>query len=462
MAATADPQLRPRAVRDHCLAPARAQPGVSRYGRMFPGLEPLRSGEAFIAEEGRRAVSGAASPFVDAGAAEEDPAAPAAGWPFFGQFVAHDLTADRSALSSRVEIDSLVNVRAPRLDLESVYGRGPADQPYLYTRSDPAKLLVGRDPAGRPADVPRNAEGVALVGDPRNDVHQPISQLHVAFLAAHNRLVDDLRARGAAEDRLFATAQRLLRWHYQWIVLEDYLPRLVGDVLAREARDAPATPFGDEPPFIPVEFADAAFRYGHSQIRDSYRLNGSMPARRLFPELMGFRPVPLEHAADWGLLFDLPGREPAPQRARRIDGRLVPSLIRLPAEITGELAAAEHQSLAVRDLQRGIATGLPSGESVARHLGVEPLTEAEAGVADLEWVGETPLWFYVLKEAEAREGGHRLGPVGGRIVAEVLAGVMGADPDAYRAEPGWRPELAGPDGRFGLGELLAFAAGDGP
>jgi hypothetical protein len=451
----------PRPARDHCLAPGRgddAPAGASRYGRLFPDLPALRDGAEVLSREGRRAIADDESPFVatDAPGDPETDAQTPAGWPVFAQFVAHDLTADRSALAVRAEVADLRNVRAPRLNLECVYGRGPADQPYLYSRHDPAKLL-----AGPGDDVPRNPEGVALVADPRNDVHQPIAQLHLAFLRAHGRIVDRLRADGTPEAALFEEAQRSLRWHFQWILLHDFLPTLVGPELAARMRDGGREHFlpgAGEDPFVPVEFADAAFRYGHSQVRERYAMNAAMAPARLFPDLLGFRPVPPEHVADWGMLFDLPGRPPAPQRAKRIDGRLVPSLIRLPTEITGDLAEAEHKSLAVRDLQRGLAVGLPSGEAVARHLGVAPLTEAELGVRHLGWTWETPLWFYVLKEAEVREGGERLGPVGGTIVAEVVTGVVDLDPTSFRAvDPGWRPTLPAAGATFTLADLLVLA-----
>lgn len=130
----------------------------------------------------------------------------------------------------------------------------------------------------------------------------------------------------------------------------------------------------------------------------------------LFPDLVGFGPVPDAHVADWALLFDLPGRPPAPQRARRIDGRLVPSLITLPEQITGDVEASEYRSLAIRDLQRGVATGLPSGEAVAAAMHEPPLDAAEVGVRDLGWTWETPLRFYLLKEAEVRTGGNASAP----------------------------------------------------
>ena len=223
------------AARDHCLAPGRGeeQPGAGRYGRLFDGLPALRDGESFFREQGRRAVAGQSSPFVDADDAEPvEAGCVAAGWPIFAQFLAHDLTADRSGLVSAVELDALRNARSARLNLESLYGRGPGDQPYLYSRQDPAKLLLGANDAGRFEDVPRNSEGLALLGDQRNDVHQPISQLHVAFIKSHNRVVDRLRHDGTRETELFTEAQRALRWHLHWIVLHDFLPGLVGHELA--------------------------------------------------------------------------------------------------------------------------------------------------------------------------------------------------------------------------------------
>ena len=161
-------------------------------------------------------------------------------------------------------------------------------------------------------------------------------------------------------------------WHYQWILLHDYLPALIGAELATElANEGPRYyALGDEP-YIPFEFADAAFRYGHSQIRHRYRINATMSGLPMFPDLMGFGAVPPERAVDWSLLFDLPGKPPA-QRAKRMDGRLPASLINLPAQITGDVDDEAYHSLAARDLQRGQAIGLPSGEAIARYIGAEP------------------------------------------------------------------------------------------
>ena len=280
------------------------------------------------------------------------------------------------------------------------------------------------------------------------------------MLHLHNGLVDRLRSDGVAEAELFASARRAATWHYQWVVLEDFLPRLAGAELAGELLAGGARHYRPDPgaAWIPLEFADAGYRYGHSQIRDRYQVNRDAEPVPLLPDLLGFRPVPAVLAVDWSFLFDLPGRPPA-QRAKRIDGRLAASLIQLPQAITGP-DADDYGSLAVRDLQRGQGVGLPSGETVARRMGFEPLTPEEVGLGAAGWYEETPLWFYLLKEAEHRAGGERLGPVGARLVGEVVVGIVDADGESFRAvDPGWRPTLpAAHAGRFGLADLLDFSA----
>jgi hypothetical protein len=230
--------------------------------------------------------------------------------------------------------------------------------------------------------------------------------------------------------------------------VHDFLPRLVGADLVDEVLTKGGTWFAPEPmqAFIPLEFADAAYRYGHGQIRHSYRLVEGGPAVPLFPDLVGFGPVPAGRRLDLAQIFDVPGRPPA-QRAKRLDGKLPASLIGLPHQVTGTVDTAAYQSLAVRDLLRGDTTGLPSGEEVAAAIGAP----AVAG----GWDHGTPLWYYILKEAEQFEDGNRLGPVGGRIVAEVLIGLLRADPASYLSlQPSFTPQLPASGPVFGLTDLL--------
>ena len=452
------------AVRDYCLAPSRpidAPLGGAegRYARMFD-LPALYCEPDALLELG---VKGGACDF-DAIAALVDAPMPdanvAAGWPVFGQFIAHDITADRSPVTHHDDEALLRNARSARLDLESVYGDGPIGNPFLFSRKDPAKMLLGLNDQDSADDLPRNQEGTALVGDPRQDVHLLISQMHVAMLKTHNRLVDRLREDGALEADLVAEARRALTWHYQWAVLFDFLPTTIGEERTRKLLEGGPRFFRPAGAVaIPFEFADAAFRYGHSQMRHSYRVQRGGTDLTLFPDLIGFRPVASDRVIDWSLLFDIAGEPPA-ARARPIDGCLPEPLLRLPIDITGQLDDQDFESLAVRDLQRGVATGLPSGEAVAGLVGEEPLRPDEVGLREFGWSGETPLWYYLLKEAEVREGGERLGPVGSLIVGEVLLGIVDGDPESFRSvDPSWRPTLPSriPD-RFGLADLLVAAS----
>jgi hypothetical protein len=439
---------------NHCLAPSRpvdapVDGASGRYERLFPDLRALEGeGDALLA-------LGAAGGICDGSKSCEDATETAAGWPMFGQFIAHDITADRSPLSHRAELSDAVNFRSPRADLECLYGAGQVGSPFLYRRDDPALLLLGRNDRGEEADLPRNAEGVALIGDPRNDVHLVVSQLHVAMIKVHNRLVEAARERGVATAEVFETARRETIWHYQWVIVNDYLPRLVGAELVESILEhGPRFYHPGGVPRIPLEFADAAFRYGHSQVRDSFELNSGSDALRLFPDLIGFRPVPAELVIDWRRLFDVSGARPA-QRAKVIDGRLARSLIELPAAITGEVELDAYQSLAGRDLERGHAYGLPSGEAVAQAMGEAPLADDPVGLRAAGWEGETPLWLYFLAESASLGRGEQLGPSGGRIVAEVLIGILDADRGSYRASrPDWTPTLPAREERFGLTDLL--------
>jgi hypothetical protein len=433
----------PHVPRDHCLAPERvdAPSGEGgRYGRMFD-LPALEADEDLLLE------LGAAGGFCDGGDCEGD-ARVEAGWPFFGQYVAHDLTADRSPLRAHTDLGALRNMRSPRANLESLYGGGPSGAPYLYSRDDPAKLLEND------GDLPRNQEGVALIGDPRNDVHVFMSQMQLAFIRAHNLLVDRLREDGVGDAELFDEARGALTWHYQWVILREFLPLLVGSELIDDVAATGARFYHpDGEPFIPLEFADAAYRYGHSQIRQLYQLQSDGPLYPVFPDLIGFGPVG-DHQVDWSLLFDVPSR-PRAQRAKPIDGQLPRSLIELPAAIAGAVDDDPYRSLATRDLERGQGTGLPSGEAVAQLTGADVLTEDELDLRRHGWNGETPLWLYILRESSARHDGDRLGEVGGRIVAEVLHGVIAADPESYLAvEPSWSPTLPARGETFRLADLL--------
>jgi hypothetical protein len=282
----------------------------------------------------------------------------------------------------------------------------------------------------------------------------------VRFAQLHNGLVDRLRDDGIAESALFDEARRATTWHYQHVIVREFLPGLIGAALTAELlADGPRLYRSDGDPYIPFEFADAAYRYGHAQIRDRYQVNERFGPCPVFPDLMGFGPVGPERTVDWTLQIDVEAHPPA-QRAKRIDARLPGPLIALPTQVSGSAPGTDYASLANRDLQRGHAVGLASGEAVADRLSVLALTPEQVGLAERGWTGETPLWFYILKEADVLHDGEQLGPVGGRIVGEVLVGIIDADPASFRSvDPGWTPTLpARRAGAFGLADILAPGA----
>jgi hypothetical protein len=368
-------------------------------------------------------------------------------WPFFGQFLAHDITSDRTPPGSDRHPHEITNFRTPKANLETLYGAGPAGTPYLYSKKDSAKLLL----ASSGLDVPRNQEGVALIGDARNDSHLFINQMHVAFAKLHNRVVDRLRVAGEADTDLFDRARRATTWHYQHIVLREFLPQVIGSSLASELIDDGPQFFRAHAgePSVPLEFAAAAYRYGHAQIRQRYQVNQHFGPVPMFPDLVGFGPVPPEHAVDWSLQIGT-----GAQRAKRIDMRLARALIELPPELSGVEPGDGYSSLAARDLARGPMAGLASGEAIARELGIVSLDAETIGLAADGWQYETPLWLYVLREAEILCGGEQLGPVGGRIVGEVIVGLLDHDRESFSAiDPAWQPWLAG-DGTFSLADVL--------
>ena len=315
-----------RIARDHCLAPGRVDAPThgGRYRLLFDGLPALSVDQAALHALGR--PGGPCDLGVDS---VEVDSRVAAVWPFFGQFIAHDITADRSPLADHAVVAELRNARAPRTNLEGVYGAGPVGAPYLYRADDPAKLLMSVGGY----DLPRNQEGIALLGDPRNDVHLFTSQMAVAFINLHNRLVDRLRHDETAEQDIFDEARRAAVWHYQHVIVREFLPLLIGSDLTAELLDSgPRLYRSDADPYIPFEFADAAYRYGHSQIRNRYQINQQFGPCPVFPDLMGFGPVAPEHTVDWTLQIDVAGHAPA-QRAKRIDGRLPAPLIALPTQV---------------------------------------------------------------------------------------------------------------------------------
>jgi hypothetical protein len=399
-----------------------------------------------------------------------------AGFTFIGQFLDHDITLDTTPLElQREDPNATVNFRTARYDLDSVYGRGPGDDPQLYEPNDPDRLLLKTNVNGV-LDVPRDGNGRAIIGDKRNDENLIIVQFHKAVIQFHNKIVEYVRAQGMRKEWVFETARRLTRWHYQWAVIHDFLPRFVGDELVGTNGTVYGEVAGKSPvinlsyykptnrdgrPFMPVEFAVAAYRFGHSLIRPFYVLNGSGVVDVFGSEggrnLNGGRPIPSDLAIDWkNILPDL--GNPDARKPRKIDTKLSIPLGNLPGSAVPPPDPTIN--LAVRNNRRGKKVGLPSGQQIAKAMRVTALSNTALGLTDPRWGGEAPLWFYILGEAELQQGGEQLGSVGGRIMAETLVGLLQRDPNSYLyLDPSWKPTapIAPTTGKFAFADLLRYA-----
>ena len=527
---------------------ARSRMFEGRFGRIFRSLPAAEWPREALFELGRKMT---ADPEEENGLPiapaekgdriqddEENSGIPA-GYTYLGQFIDHDITFDpASSLQQRNDPDALIDFRTPALDLDSVYGRGPDDQPYMY-EPDGRKFRLGRmlfenDKPSKLRDLPRTgdpgAPQRALIGDKRNDENVIVSQLHGVMLRFHNKLAD--KTPGAS----FAEIQRQVRWNYQWIVVNDFLVKICGQgtVHAILPHLKTCRPIWENEPklhfykyrdeaFMPIEFAAAAYRFGHSMVRPIYRLNqelkGGTPdearrgiAGRFFifagvqeRGLNGFDEFPKQWAIDWSLFFDINGSiknggTSRVQPAYKIDTALVNPLgflpeFSMPPKPAGTpLTTQELQSspkdaignpsnLAVRNLLRGMMMGLPSGQDVARAMGLTPICDddlriGKAVVADWKknpsvaelangaFARKAPLWYYVLAEAQFewqqraqlenskgdKEPIH-LGTVGGRIVAETLIGLLLADGHSFlRQDPNWKPDTI-----RSMGDLISEA-----
>ncbi len=405
-----------------------------------------------------------------------------AGFTYFGQFIDHDLTArtdreaDQAGLSisdgrgnlkpdfaplTPVEVVSRVfNARRPQFDLDSVYADGPslidagAAQDTVVTRADhlyrDLRLLVERGPGGY-LDLPRRG-GKAQIADERNDENLVVSQLHASFLAFSNAVFDGLH--GSTVQGRYSQARRLVRWSYQYAVVNDFLtrvcdPSIVEDTVLNGPRFySPAANGGGV--FMPLEFSVAGFRFAHSMIRPFYKVNDSVtrdisdllePARdRGDASLLGVdgRLKPGNVVA-WRNFVDL-RRDVfgGPQFARLIDPRLSLGLFRLGFD--GLPDSAMMSRLTQRNLLRGHLFSIPTGQAVAEQFGIRPMDEAEVlgdddNIAEAIRIGgfekRTPLWYYILQEAKVQTGGRTLGAVGSRLVAETIVGLLKADPNSY-------------------------------
>ncbi len=462
---------------------------VGQQGGILDGQDDLAAGpKALIVDPTVNGNPTATNPY---GTNPDNPTM-TAGSTFVGQFVDHDITFDQTSQLG-VPQNPLIspNSRTPALDLDSVFGGGPGLRPDLYVDNPDGsvgpQLKIGS--GGVHEDIPRvpNGDGTytALVGDPRNDENVIVAGMHCAHILFYNRVLDELAehdlrqfpaARAYRDDRAsnyvaFLLARQVTLWHYQWLLVNEHLPQIAGqemvnDVLRHGNR------FYNPPPgdaFMPIEFGAAAYRFGHSMVRPSYRANFtsgtgdstsptadpffalvfdknepdfSAPVNYDRDDLLGGYPAPRRYVG-WQTFFDL--GDGNIKNNKKIDTTVSSVLFTLPVPAIAPHTQTSPTVLPQRNLLRQLTWGLPSGQALARAMGVPAL--APSDLADLAgvyapFVASTPLWYYILAEAKAIDDGLNLGPVGGRIVTETLIGLLRADPASYlNVYPGFRPFL---------------------
>jgi len=447
-------------------------PEVSHYSRLFGG--PFASHDE--GDLGGLAAQMKDIPENRRGRRRQGDLAPSA-FVYLGQFLAHDLTRDETRLEHAGDErpDKTRNRNAPRLNLESVYGGGPNTSQQLYDHSQKAAetFLVGRTNALPEKRIPSTRDdflrvnGEAVMADTRNDQHLIIAQLHVVFLKFHNRIVDllkrgELSEQSQPNETIFETAQRLSIWHYQWIIRNEFLRWfMLPQVLIDIQRNGPRLfkPNGAIPA-LPVEFTQAAFRFGHSTVQPQYEVNRWIGlvrlrdlVRRNLPGENGER-LSGDRVIDWdGFTRTWGGNA---NFAENIDTLISKDLFNLPAAAMPVPFKTSPPPLPEITLMRGSRIGLPSGQEACRTAGISLIAAEKIGFDGeankfLQRRGlheRTPLWFYLLREAELLgirrfHGGECLGPLGSRIVAEVLLGVLKADPNSYfNVDANWKPLVA--------------------
>lgn len=395
-----------------------------------------------------------------------------AGFTYLGQFIFHDISFDSSPLDSTVtETRQIRNYRSPAFNLDGLYGGGPNAAPYLYRwiKHDWQRFQfqVGRAQVGPTNhkidifDLPRVLNGVdegstAVIPDLRNDEHLILSQLHLAFLFFHNYWLEALKNKTSNDTTLFKEAQKMVRWHYQWIILNEYLPQIVDEeTLAQVKQQGPNYYHVQEQAYIPVECAAAVMRFGHSQVREHYRFNSSTTNLPLLsPHNAPFTVV------DWRRFFPLKAdyAHPSVNRATLIGPHLSAGIEKLPKTVFPAHSHSHNENnLAFRNLKRGYLLGLPSGQDLARALGLKPIQiQEDQPLFPDELRNNTPLWYYILYEAEREQGGKKLGPLGGLLLSEVMIGILKTDKTSVLHQPAWKPKLSDM-GKFSMATWLQSA-----
>ena len=346
------------------------------------------------------------------------------------------------------------NIRSPHLDLDSLYGQAGVE--YLFNDN---KFIIN----SKNHDLIRNSQGKAIIPDPRNDENYIIGQLHYLFQLFHNKLIDEFSNKNIQD--VFKLVRREVTFYYQWIIVNDYLSRLIdNDVL--DSIFKYGTKFYSPTKYeycIPREFAIAAFRYGHYTINNYYTIayDFKIPEEKLHHYTGGILP---DYVIDWSNFFNVVAYK-SPTYSKKIEATLAQDLNNMnhldkPADMP-----FDKNSLFLRNLLRGKQSKLPSGQDLAKAMGLEPISrdimiqhDRNGNLERNGFLENTPLLIYILKEAEIFKGGTMLTGVGGILIAEVMLGLLFEDKNSYfNSKDNWKPTLPSEEsGQFLMGDLIRY------
>ena len=484
-----------------------------KFGRMFRKRVPPKGEGATcleiigLLELGRAMNEVPQGVGASLGAPKDDIPIPS-GYTYLGQFLTHEITFDKTKDLATEEVDNVNLIkqgRSPSLDLDSLYGCGPSHRkhgPAFY--KDHARLKEGETHPTKDwdrtitHDVPRGwgdkrRDIEAVIPDPRNDENLLLAQTQVAFIKFHNKVVDQLASEGVAEKDQFRKARELVVRHFQWIILKHFLPLILDvgilDDVVRRAKNGPLNffkPSDKHGLFMPVEFSAAAFRIGHSMVRGRYEWNffinteqlGNASILDLFKrsgfsgDLDNCPRLESKWVIDWRRFYDFRAagiitNGPDFNRAKRIDTNFNFQLNTVP--FYPHPSREAFRPLTARNLIRGFMLGLPTGQDVVAEMkdaGLKadllPPDDIARGphekfLRSYGFHDRTPLWYYILKEADLC-GGSCLGPVGGLIVAETIVGIMKYS-DHSILKDDWSPTLGGRKEQqvFDMPDMLKYA-----
>ncbi|MDE4100067.1 hypothetical protein [Phaeobacter gallaeciensis] len=361
---------------------------------------------------------------------------------YFGQFLAHDVT----HLQWSTPESAWTNLRAGHsLDFGTVLTQTDLSHPQNSNWNCHAGVSLGETTTtGEHRDLPRSLlpYGQSCTSDARNDTNLALAQI-IVLLTRFLHAVRQHNPTLSVEQVGALTAQ-----HLQAVVLDDYLRTICDPGIWQDIRDnGRSLVWTDKtrPFYVPIEFAAAGFRFGHSMVRDMYAHWGDSDKFMCATTFLRFVHDPPDPANslingrlggiwahDWRAFSRLADAGDM-VRAARIDPNIAFAFRDLSeghfALKTAPQAGATI-NLAHHTLKRQYTLGLPTGQQLAQLAGVPTMSAAEvlgtgySNIADaIDQAGfgsDTPLWFYILREAEFFQGGGRLGPLGSRLVCETL------------------------------------------